>query len=197
MGLLDKIKNEAAKSGASKGKFIYFRPDEKKRIRFLQEMMEALVDENPVKRDAMKLYITLQNVASTAAVLQINVAVVHAFRQLAGDIAFLLLGLDVVDESFLALEIEGYRVAFIRVVSHLEYGGARERLLGRILDTGSMDNAAVETDGDLLALQVHTLIFHVGLAKEVDLSACSVVDHRIVGRIVYGHFDAVFLLFVV
>lgn len=38
MGLLDKIKNEAAKSGASKGKFIYFRPDEKKRIRFLQEL---------------------------------------------------------------------------------------------------------------------------------------------------------------
>jgi len=36
----------------------------------LQEMMEALVDENPVKRDAMKLYITLQNVASTADVLR-------------------------------------------------------------------------------------------------------------------------------
>lgn len=36
----------------------------------LQEVMEALVDENPVKRDAMKLYITLQNVASTADVLR-------------------------------------------------------------------------------------------------------------------------------
>lgn len=36
----------------------------------LQEMMEALVDENPVKRDAMKLYITLQNVASTADILR-------------------------------------------------------------------------------------------------------------------------------
>ena len=32
--------------------------------------MEALVDENPVKRDAMKLYITLQNVASTADVVR-------------------------------------------------------------------------------------------------------------------------------
>lgn len=38
MGLLDKIKQEAAKSGASKGKFMYFRPDEKKRVRFLQEL---------------------------------------------------------------------------------------------------------------------------------------------------------------
>ena len=36
----------------------------------LQEVMEVLVDENPVKRDAMKLYITLQNVASTADVLR-------------------------------------------------------------------------------------------------------------------------------
>ena len=36
----------------------------------LQEVMEALVDENPVKRDAMKLYITLQNVASTADILR-------------------------------------------------------------------------------------------------------------------------------
>ena len=36
----------------------------------LQKVMEALVDENPVKRDAMKLYITLQNVASTADMLR-------------------------------------------------------------------------------------------------------------------------------
>lgn len=38
MGLLDKMKQEAAKSGASKGKFMYFKPDEKKRVRFLQEL---------------------------------------------------------------------------------------------------------------------------------------------------------------
>lgn len=42
MGLLDKMKQEAAKSGASKGKFIYFRPDDKKRIRFLQELDDGL-----------------------------------------------------------------------------------------------------------------------------------------------------------
>ena len=32
--------------------------------------MDALVEENPIKRDAMKLYITLQNVASTADMLR-------------------------------------------------------------------------------------------------------------------------------
>lgn len=36
----------------------------------LQETMDALVEENPIKRDAIKLYITLQNVASTADMLR-------------------------------------------------------------------------------------------------------------------------------
>lgn len=38
MGLIDKIKESAKNSGSSKSKFIYFREDEKKRIRFLQEL---------------------------------------------------------------------------------------------------------------------------------------------------------------
>lgn len=32
--------------------------------------MEALIEENPIKHDAMKLCITLQNVASTADMLR-------------------------------------------------------------------------------------------------------------------------------
>lgn len=36
----------------------------------LQDTMEALIEENPIKRDAMKLYITLQNVESTADMLR-------------------------------------------------------------------------------------------------------------------------------
>ena len=36
----------------------------------LQETMDALVEENPIRSDAMKLYITLQNVASTADMLR-------------------------------------------------------------------------------------------------------------------------------
>lgn len=42
MGILDKIKEESKKSGQSKGKFVYFRADEKKRIRFLQDMDEGM-----------------------------------------------------------------------------------------------------------------------------------------------------------
>ena len=38
--------------------------------RFARNTVDALVEENPIKRDAMKLYITLQNVASTADVLR-------------------------------------------------------------------------------------------------------------------------------
>ena len=42
MGILDKIKEQAKNSGQSKGKFIYFRADEKKRIRFLTDMDEGM-----------------------------------------------------------------------------------------------------------------------------------------------------------
>lgn len=38
MGLLDSIKQDAKKSGQSKGKFIYFREGQKVRVRFLQDM---------------------------------------------------------------------------------------------------------------------------------------------------------------
>lgn len=42
MGLLDDIKDEAKRSGQSKGKFIYFREGEKKRIRFLTDMEDGM-----------------------------------------------------------------------------------------------------------------------------------------------------------
>ena len=42
MGLLDSIKQDAKKSGQSKGKFIYFREGQKVRIRFLQDMDDGL-----------------------------------------------------------------------------------------------------------------------------------------------------------
>lgn len=41
-GLLDKIKNDAKKSGGSKGKLFYIREGEKKRIRFLTDMSDGL-----------------------------------------------------------------------------------------------------------------------------------------------------------
>lgn len=42
MGLLDKIKSDAKKSGQNKSKFIYFREGQKQRIRFLQDMDEGM-----------------------------------------------------------------------------------------------------------------------------------------------------------
>lgn len=41
MGLLDKIKADAAKSGSNKGKFIYFKEGEKKRVRFLTDLEDG------------------------------------------------------------------------------------------------------------------------------------------------------------
>lgn len=42
MGLLDKIKSDAQKSGQNKGKFIFFKEGEKRRIRFLSDMEDGL-----------------------------------------------------------------------------------------------------------------------------------------------------------
>lgn len=41
-GLVDRIKNDVKRAGTNKGKFIYFRPDVKVRIRFLQDMDDGL-----------------------------------------------------------------------------------------------------------------------------------------------------------
>lgn len=41
-GLVSSIKNDVKKAGANKGKFIYFRPDQKQRIRFLQDMDDGI-----------------------------------------------------------------------------------------------------------------------------------------------------------
>lgn len=42
MGLIDRIKQDAQKSGGSKGKFIFFRDGDKKRVRFLSDMEDGL-----------------------------------------------------------------------------------------------------------------------------------------------------------
>jgi hypothetical protein len=42
MGLLDKIKQDAARSGSNKGKFIFFKEGEKRRVRFLSDMEDGL-----------------------------------------------------------------------------------------------------------------------------------------------------------
>jgi len=42
MGLVDDIKNQVKKSGSNKGKFIYFKPGNKVRIRFLNDMEDGI-----------------------------------------------------------------------------------------------------------------------------------------------------------
>lgn len=41
-GLVSSIKNDVKKAGTNKGKFIYFRPDQKQRVRFLQDMDDGV-----------------------------------------------------------------------------------------------------------------------------------------------------------
>lgn len=41
-GLVSSIKNDVKKAGTNKGKFIYFRPEQKQRVRFLQDMDDGI-----------------------------------------------------------------------------------------------------------------------------------------------------------
>lgn len=41
-GLVNSIKNDVKKAGTNKGKFIYFRPEQKQRVRFLQDMDDGI-----------------------------------------------------------------------------------------------------------------------------------------------------------
>lgn len=43
MGILDQLKADVKKAGSNKGKFIFFRDGEKRRIRFLNDMEDAMV----------------------------------------------------------------------------------------------------------------------------------------------------------
>ena len=62
-----------------------------------------------------------------------------ALSQFTGQETFLLLGVHLLDESLLGLEVKGHRVVLIGVAAHLEDRSANQPTeLGGIYSTGSM-----------------------------------------------------------
>ena len=98
-----------------------------------------------------------------ASVIEIHIAVGITLRYLRGHVTFILLGIDILDETLLRLEVESHRVGFVSVATHLEYRGSV--LLTRcVARTGGMDQTGIHRHVNLVALQVHILILHVRLA---------------------------------
>ena len=122
--------------------------------------------------------------------LQIQHARGVALRALAGQEAVLLLGVNVADVAFLRLEVERHLLALILVVAHLEHRHA-VNIAQRVGDAHGMHHIAVHVDIHLLALQVHVLILHVGLAVKMSRARGGVIHYRVVRRILHRGVDAV------
>ena len=128
-----------------------------------------------------------------AAVVEVHVALAVALGEFGGHVAVLLLGVDVVDESLLGLEVEGHGVGLVGVGAHFEDGCAKLASRG-INGACGMHQAGVQRHVDLVALEVHVLVLHVRLAKEVGHAGDAVVGHGVGGGVLHGGVDAVLAL---
>ena len=124
-------------------------------------------------------------------VLEIEVAVAGAFGVDAAQIAGALGGFDVVDEAFLALEVEGHLATFV-VFASLGVDGLALEVAGAVGHAGGADERGVHVEGDVVGLEPHVLILHVGLSVEVRQSALGVVDEAVFGGVFHRGVDAGF-----
>ena len=95
--------------------------------------------------------------------IEVHVAVSITLRYLRGHVTFILLGVDILDETLLRFEVEGHRIGLVSVATHLENRGSElpTRCVAR---TGGMNQAGIHRHVNLVALQVHVLILHMRLA---------------------------------
>ena len=95
-----------------------------------------------------------------------------------------LLCIDVLDKTFLRLDIERDGIVLISVRPHLEHRltyqfGHRRISIGRC----GMHQITVKTHVDLVTLEIHDLILHVGFTKKMSGLRSGIIDQRILGRI--------------
>ena len=123
------------------------------------------------------------------AMFEEHLAIGTTFRQLTGQVTFLLLGIHLGDQTLLRLEVKGHGIALIFVAAHLE-----DRCLGQLMGRGvyrarRMHQATVEAHIDLIAREVHILVFHRRLSKKVSQTRLRLIGQGIVGRILYRRVD--------
>ena len=106
---------------------------------------------------------------------------------------FVLLGIDILDETLLGLEVKSHGISLVGVVAHLKDRCTKLRTRG-VERTRGMHQTGVERHVNLVALQVHVLILHVRLAIEVGNARLALVGHRVLCRIVHRGIDTVLTL---
>ena len=122
-------------------------------------------------------------------VLEIEVAVAGAFGVDAAQIAGALGGFHVVDEALLGLEVEGHLATFV-VFAPLGVDGLALQAAGAVGYAGGAHERGVHVEGDVVGLETHVLILHIGLSVEVGESALGVVDEAVFGGVFHGSVEA-------
>ena len=58
--------------------------------------------------------------SGVASVIEVHIAVGITLRYLRSHVTIILLGIDILDETLLRLEVESHRIGFVSIVTHLE-----------------------------------------------------------------------------
>ena len=119
-----------------------------------------------------------------------------AFSFRACKVAFLLLGVDALNHSFLRLEVESHRVAAVRLSAERELWFALDTTLcSRIGSTVGTHKIAVQVHGNVIAVELHILIVHLCRTIQMRNACLCIVNEGIFSRISYRRFDAIRLRF--
>ena len=125
--------------------------------------------------------------------IQVHIAVSVALRNLRRHITLILLRVNIGDESLLRLEVKGHRIVLIGVFTHFEYG--RAKLLScRVARTSSMHQTGVHRHVNLVARQIHILVFYVRLTIQESQLRVTHIHHRVFGGILHRSIDTILAL---
>ena len=102
---------------------------------------------------------------------------------LTGQETVFLLSIDIGDKALLGLEVEHHFRLLILVTSHLEHRGTYHLVRRRIHLTRRINKVAVEAHTDILAGQIHILVFHRRAAIKEGTRVSGFIDQRVVGCI--------------
>ena len=150
---------------------------------------ETLLARNDLGAREFEAKVRMLGVAGgIGGVLEVERTVVGALALAASQEAVALGRTDVADEALLRLEVEGHRFALVLFAALLVEGLARERTCGIAVGIG-IDHTAVHVHAHLGGVELHALVVHLALAKEVGKARGGIVGHGVLGLVLDGRID--------
>ena len=93
--------------------------------------------------------------------LQEHFSICTALGNLTGQVAVVLLGVDILDDTLLGLEVESHLSRLVSITTHIKYRRADGLVRGRIHPGVGMYQITVETHVDMIRREIHVLVFHL------------------------------------